>query len=121
MRQISGGIAAAHGVNVSVDFRTEFIETFNSTTPTQAVIRAGEKAGLDTVGDRDPMSFSEDFAHFCQEVPGCLLLLGNGLNGPHGRPLHSDTYDFNDALIPIGVEFWMHLVEDRLPANPLDR
>ena len=115
MRQISGGIAAAHGVNISVDFWTEFIETVNSETPTQAVIRAGKAAGCDTIGDRDPMSFSEDFAHFCHEVPGCLLLLGNGLNGTHGQPLHSDTYDFNDALIPIGVEFWVQLVKDRLP------
>jgi metal-dependent amidase/aminoacylase/carboxypeptidase family protein len=35
--------------------------------------------------------------------------------------LHSDTYDFNDALIPIGVEFWVQLVKDRLPSNRLDR
>ena len=121
MRQISDGIAAAHGVNISVNFWTEFIETVNSEIPTQAVIRAGKAAGCDTIGDRDPMSFSEDFAHFCHEVPGCLLLLGNGLSGTHGQPLHSDTYDFNDALIPIGVEFWVQLVNDRLPANLLDR
>ena len=78
----------------------------------------GEVAISDTIGNRDAMSFSEDFAHFCQEVHGCLLLLGNGLDGPHGRPLHSDTYDFNDALIPIGVELWVQLVKERLPANP---
>ena len=33
------------------------------------------------------MSFSEDFVHFNNAVPGCLLLMGNGQNGPYGKPL----------------------------------
>jgi hippurate hydrolase len=84
-------------------------------TYTQAVIRAAEAGGLDTIGDREPMSFSEDFAHFCAAKPGCFLLLGNGEEGPNSQPLHSNDYDFNDALLPIGVEFWVNLVRDRLP------
>ncbi|EEE36089.1 amidohydrolase family protein [Rhodobacteraceae bacterium KLH11] len=117
MRQIAKGIASAHGVNVEVDFKTEFIETINAPTPTEAAIRVAQKAGFDTVADRDPMSFSEDFAHFSAAVPGCFLLLGNGETGPHGQPLHSNDYDFNDALLPIGAEFWTHLVRDRLPVQ----
>ena len=71
--------------------------------------------GLETNGTREPMSFSEDFAHFSAEVPGCFLLFGNGETGPVARPLHSNDYDFNDALLPIGAEFWAALVRDRLP------
>jgi hippurate hydrolase len=63
------------------------------------------------------MSFSEDFAHFCNVVPGCFLLLGNGETGPQGQPLHANDYDFNDALLPIGVELWATLVRDRLPLS----
>ena len=117
MRQIAEGIAAAHGVTARVEFRTEFIETINAPVPTDAVVRAAQTAGLDVVPDRDPMSFSEDFAHFAAAVPGCFLLLGNGTEGPNGKPLHSDDYDFNDALLPIGVSFWTELVRDRLPAK----
>lgn len=117
MRQIAEGIAAAHGVTARVDFRTEFIETINAPTPTDAVVRAAQAAGLDVVPDRDPMSFSEDFAHFAAAVPGCFLLLGNGTEGPNGKPLHSDDFDFNDALLPIGVSFWTELVRDRLPTK----
>lgn len=120
MRQIAGGIAAAHGVSVTIQFNTEFIETINDDVPTQAVLRAAHSAGLETIGDREPMSFSEDFAHFSNEVPGCFLLLGNGVDGPHGQPLHADTYDFNDALIPLGVDLWVHLVQDRLPKATQD-
>ena len=63
------------------------------------------------------MSFSEDFAHFSKAVPGCYLLLGNGVDDNNGRPLHSSDYDFNDQLLPIGVDFWAALVRDRLPIN----
>ena len=78
MKQISEGIGAAHGVSVSVAFITEFIETINASAPTQAVVDAAVAQGLDTLSNREPMSFSEDFAHFCKAVPGCLLLIGNG-------------------------------------------
>lgn len=115
MRQIVDGIAAAHGVGATVAFNTEFIEAINAPGPTEAVVRAARNAGLVAIPDRPPMSFSEDFAHFCAAVPGCFLLLGNGTEGPNGQPLHSSDYDFNDALLPIGAAFWAQLVRDRLP------
>ncbi|UWQ00314.1 amidohydrolase [Aliiroseovarius crassostreae] len=115
MHQIAQGVAATHGVTVDVKFNTEFTETLNAEAPTQAVYRAGEATGCDVVRNRPPMSFSEDFAHFSAAVPGCFLLLGNGEEGPHGQPLHASDYDFNDALLPIGSEFWVQLVRDRLP------
>jgi hippurate hydrolase len=115
MRQIVDGIAAAHGVGATVAFDTEFIETINAPGPTEAAVQAARNAGLVAIPDRPPMSFSEDFAHFCAAVPGCFLLLGNGTEGPNGQPLHSSDYDFNDALLPIGAAFWAQLVRDRLP------
>lgn len=114
MRKISTGIGQAHDVCVEVKFNTEFIETINAVLPTSAVVRTANAIGLETIGDREPMSFSEDFAHFNHAVPGCLLLMGNGQDGPSGQPLHANNYDFNDALLPIGVEFWSALVKDRL-------
>jgi hippurate hydrolase len=63
------------------------------------------------------MTFSEDFANFAAAVPGCYLLMGNGVDGAHGRPLHSDDYDFNDDLLPIGANLWAELVKSRLPQS----
>jgi len=117
MRTISAGIAQAHDVSVDVSFKTEFIETINAREPAEAVARASRRAGLDTIPDRQPMSFSEDFAHFSAAVPGCFFLLGNGETGAHGQPLHSDNYDFNDELLPIGASLWTELVRDRLPTT----
>lgn len=113
--QIAKGIGAAHGVEVAVSFNTEFIETVNAPEPVEAVLSAGRTRGLEVTGDREPMSFSEDFAHFSAAVPGCFLLMGNGIDGANGRPLHASDYDFNDELSPIGAAFWAQLVQDRLP------
>lgn len=115
MRQIADGAAASHAVEVDVSFKPEFIETINAPEPTEAAARVAESSGLTTLPDREAMSFSEDFAHFCKAVPGCFMLLGNGQSGAHGQPLHAADYDFNDALLPLGAAFWVQLVQDRLP------
>lgn len=120
MKQIVEGVAATHGVSAKFDFNTEFIETINASEPTKAAVRAAQNAGLEVIGDRLPMSFSEDFAHFCAAVPGCFLLLGNGTAPPYSQPLHATNYDFNDALLPIGAGFWAQLVKERLPKRKND-
>ena len=115
MRKIAEGVGVSHGVGIEVSFDTVFIETINAAEPVAAAMRVAGAAGLDTVPDCPPMSFSEDFAHFCAAVPGCFMLLGNGEDGPHAQPLHASDYDFNDALLPIGAHLWADLVRDRLP------
>ncbi len=114
MQQICDGIAATHQVEITLDSRTEFIETINSPAPHNHVINAARSLGLDTLPDRPPMSFSEDFAHFAAARPGCFLLLGNGEDGPFGQPLHSSDYDFNDDVLITGSAFWVQLVAERL-------
>ncbi len=115
MRQIASGIAAAHDVEISVDFRTEFVEAINNADLSAALVAAAQANGLKIDGARRPMTFSEDFAHFATEVPGCFFLIGNGTEGANGRPLHSADYDFNDELLPIGANLWAELVRQRLP------
>ena len=78
------------------------------------VIKTAKKSGL-KVTDCKPMSFSEDFAHFSNAVPGCFFLFGNGIDGANNKPLHSSDYDFNDDALEIGSTFWINLVEQQLP------
>lgn len=121
MAQMGRGMAEAHGVDITFEFNTEFIETVNAPEPAAAVLRVADARGCATLPDREPMSFSEDFAHFAAAVPGCFLLMGNGETGPHGQPLHAADYDFNDDLLPIGADFWAALVRDRLPAGAANK
>ena len=117
MRQIAQGIGAAHNVSVTVDFKTEFIEVINAKEPVDAVIKAARAEGLPAIGDRPAMSFSEDFAHFTNQVPGCFLLMGNGQDGAHAKPLHASDYDFNDELLMTGAQFLAKLACQQLPKS----
>ncbi|MEP4195491.1 MAG: amidohydrolase [Aliishimia sp.] len=115
MRQIASGIAAAHGAEAAVTFKTEFVETINAKAQVAAVAKAAQSLGLEADADCAPMSFSEDFAHFALAVPACFMMLGNGETGANAKPLHAASYDFNDDLIPIGVDVWAQLVRQQLP------
>ncbi|QYU70697.1 hypothetical protein J4558_11525 [Leptolyngbya sp. 15MV] len=47
--------------------------------------------------------------------PGAFMFLGGG-TGPEGSSpnLHTPHFDFNDAIIPIGVGYWASVVEKEL-------
>lgn len=68
---------------------------------------------------------AEDFSFMLLEVPGCYVWLGNG-DGDHRSAghglgpctLHNGSYDFNDALLPIGVTYWVRLALDWLAQHP---
>ena len=113
------GISDAHEITGEVSFETEFVETINSSDQTETVIAVAEELGLSLDKNCEPMSFSEDFAHFSNVVPGCFFLLGNGQTGCASSPLHSSSYDFNDDLLPIGVKIWSKIVRKILPISEM--
>ncbi len=116
MRQIVEGLCQAHGVGAEVSYETVFPAVINAPEP----VRAAARAAADIVGpaevepDCEPRLFSEDFAHMAAARPGCFVLMGNGIEGAHGRPLHAADYDFNDAALTAGSSFWVRLVEQQL-------
>ncbi|MBE5250865.1 M20 aminoacylase family protein [Mixta mediterraneensis] len=62
----------------------------------------------------NPSMASEDFACMMEACPGAYFWLGADGETP-SAPLHNARYDFNDDLIPLGIEFWQTLVEKALP------
>ena len=116
MRNIVEGTARAHGI----DCKFEYITRTNMTINTKEQAAIASKVAEDLFGEKrvdsncDPKLFSEDFAQMLMVKPGCYVLIGNGVDGPHGQSLHSSTYDFNDKLLVIGSTFWSKLVEKRL-------
>ncbi|WIM06162.1 MAG: M20 family metallopeptidase [Candidatus Nitricoxidivorans perseverans] len=124
MRRICRGIGAAHRVEVRLDFMRGYPPTINAAEPAalcREVARrvvdevAGKGAGGGQVFDRlKPSMGAEDFSFLSRVVPGCYAWLGNGpVEG--GRMLHSPRYDFNDAIIPVGIRYWVRLAESALP------
>ena len=114
-RQCSG-IAAAAGTQISVDFDRRYPPTINH-PESAAFCRtvAAAVCGADNVvTDAQPSMGGEDFSYMLAEKPGCYVWLGNG-PGSGGCTLHNPHYDFNDALLPIGVSYWVRLVRMAMP------
>ncbi len=88
----------------------------NTAKETENVVRVATKLlGESNVGDKNlPMLAAEDFAYYVEKVPGCFFFLGAGEEGKLNAVNHSSSFEFNDHLLPIAVQFWIRLVEDRL-------
>ena len=117
MQTLATHMAAAHGLTLDFQFVRNYPTTINS-APEAAFCRSvlEELVGEARVLTQEPTMGAEDFAYMLQARPGCYAFIGNG-DGDHraighgGGPctLHNPSYDFNDALIPIGASYWVNL------------
>ena len=117
IREISTGIATAHGATAEVAYTHEFAPTVNHTDCVTTAARAAATAlGTHRVDvEADPIMASEDFGVLAQHVPACLAFLGNGTTpGQGGTPLHGHDYLFNDDILTAGVAYYVQIVRDRL-------
>lgn len=55
-----------------------------------------------------PVLIAEDFAFYAKQVPAVFFFIGSGMD----RPLHSDTFDFDEALLSKGVSFYEKLLDN---------
>ena len=112
MEEVCNGIAAQHGLAVTLDYKSVYPPTINEVRcQKKALAAATVVAGADSVhSDQNPSMASEDFAFMLNQVPGAYVWLGNGDISESGA-LHSARYDFNDAIIPTGAHFFAALIE----------
>jgi hippurate hydrolase len=119
MRQVAEHTAAAFGLTCTFEFRRNYPPTINSAAEADfARSVMAELVGPERVLAQEPTMGAEDFSFMLQEKPGCYVFLGNGDGsqraiGHGGGPcmLHNPSYDFNDALIPLGASYWVRLAE----------
>ena len=112
IRLIAQGVSQAHGCDAQVSYTREFVPTINDAQLTQEVGKAVQAAlgeGVIHLNAR-PNSGSEDFGQLLRKIPGCFVNIGNG----NSASLHNAAYDFDDAAIPYGVEFFAAIARARL-------
>jgi len=117
MRELTEGIASAFELTPEFHFHRNYPPTINHVAETDFVRQALQDMGAQ-VEHFEPTMGGEDFSFFLQAKPGCYFLIGNGDGahraGGHGMGpcmLHNPSYDFNDALIPVGGTMWVRLAE----------
>ena len=125
MRQVAEHTCAAFEASVEFEFVRNYPPTINSVAEAEFArqVMIGI-VGEQNVLPQEPTGGAEDFAFMLQAKPGAYVFIANG-DGDHrdmghgGGPctLHNPSYDFNDALIPLGGTYWVELARQWL-ANP---
>jgi hippurate hydrolase len=109
LQEVIGGVAAAHRVQVEIEFKRNYPTTINHPQETAlAVIAAQDVAGSAHVAaEIAPIMASEDFAFMLNERPGAMMFIGNG----DSANLHNAAYDFDDEILAPGVSYWVKLAQ----------
>ncbi len=71
--------------------------------------------GEKNVKDLKPQMVAEDFAYYCQNIPGFFFLLG--VKNPEEKtmaPLHSSYFNPDERSISLGIKIMCHLLLDGL-------
>ncbi len=120
LHEIANQVASAFDCKANIEFKRNYPPLINHERETvfaSHVMR--ELVGEARVNTRiDPTMGAEDFAFMLLKKPGCYVFLGNG-DGDHRMTghgmgpchLHNPSYDFNDALIPVGINYWVRLAQ----------
>lgn len=119
MRDLTSHLANAFDMAAEFVFERNYPPTINSKNEARFVHElATGLLGARHVHKQEPTMGAEDFSFMLLQQPGCYFFLGNG-DGSHRATghgagpcmLHNPSYDFNDALLPVGVTLWVQLVE----------
>jgi len=116
--QLVDSICRGFDVSADIRFNPEnpgYPVTFNTEAETDIALKAAlAVVGANCVNQQPtPSMGSEDFAFMLQEKPGCYIWIGNG-SSENSCLLHNPHYDFNDEILPVGVAYWVKLVEIKL-------
>jgi hippurate hydrolase len=115
--ELAHGLAASYGCTADVAYQRGAPALVNHGEQTGiAVAAATALVGAGAVNpNAAPVTGGEDFALMLEARPGAFMFIGGG-NGPDGTSanLHTPHFDFNDEIIPLGVAYWVSVVEQEL-------
>lgn len=106
-------IAEKHGLKVQFDWVDEFFSNNNDPQAVKMITAAAKDLELPLHIKHRPFKWGEDFGLFTQKYPGAMFGLGAG---KHVSALHNPDYDFNDKLIPLGVNMFHKIITHTLNA-----
>jgi hippurate hydrolase len=116
MRERAEHICRAFGAKAHFHYLRRYPATINTAAEAEtARLTAADTGNAGVLTGLAPSMASEDFSYMLNEKPGAYIWLGNG-PAEDGHNLHSPRYDFNDAVLPTGVEYWVRLAHRVLSA-----
>ena len=119
MRELAEHTCAAFGASCDFSFRRKYPPTVNSAAEAAFARQVmADIVGPQQVLAQEPTMGAEDFGFMLQARPGAYAFISNG-DGAHREmghgegpcTLHNPSYDFNDALLPLGATYWVRLAQ----------
>jgi amidohydrolase len=116
LNELIPAIASALGAKATLKYERVYPATVNHDREAEfaAQVAEGLIGAENVVRNLDPSMGSEDFSFMLQAKPGAFARLGQG-GAEGGGFLHNSTYDFNDAVIPLGAGYLAALAEKAMP------
>ena len=115
--RIVAGLCEKHGLSHTTAQFDYFPAAVNDDDCNGTIMAAARQLGYAVRDLLVPMRFGEDFGYFTRKAKGAMFGLGAGLDTP---PLHSQAYDFPDALLETGTALFKRIVSDLLNAGAGD-
>lgn len=104
IREFAAAQAETEGLKLELHFYEAFPETYNHPESVDKLKAIAAQQGWPVNEMEDPIRSSEDFGYYTKKAPGALVWLGAGEDWP---PIHSEDFDYNDALIErTAALFW---------------
>ena len=118
LSELIPAIATAFGATATLRYERVYPATINHERQAEFAATVAEAliGAENVVRNLDPSMGSEDFSFMLQAKPGAFARLGQG-GAEGGCFLHNSTYDFNDAVIPLGAGYLAALAEKSMPVR----
>jgi amidohydrolase len=107
--ELAQGVAQAHRAAAEIDICSGYPVLVNDDKLTERVLDAARAVGFEpgrlvTLG---PQGVGEDFAYFCQKIPGAFVFLG-AANAAKGctYPHHHPRFDIDEDVLPWGAALY---------------
>jgi hippurate hydrolase len=106
-RAIVDGAARMFGAAIRLDYERGYPAVLNHARETHlaTAIAAGIAGAENVNAEAPPVMGGEDFSYMLLERPGAFIFIGNG----DSAGLHHPAYDFNDEILPVGMQYWTAL------------
>lgn len=113
MAEIVDFTCQSFGAKAVFEFNCIYPSTINHPEETEFACQVlRDCVGVENVIAQTPIMAAEDFSFMLEKIPGCYAFIGNG-DGSHRAAghgsgpclVHNPSYDFNDALLPIGASY----------------
>jgi hippurate hydrolase len=116
LQRIAKAVGDLHNASVQVEIREGYPPVINTAKEAEiarrAVLKSLGEEGL--VAMDQPSMGSEDFSYYLLRVPGCYVRFGARREGWENIPLHSPSFDFDEAAMKVGAAFFDQVVREAI-------